>query len=58
MTKAIAVALLWISVARSRLRYYVRHYRLATGETCDGVGITIRIRRGKWLHYYMIGDHQ
>jgi hypothetical protein len=58
MTKAIAVVLLWISVVRSRLRYYVHHYRLGQGETVDIPGVTIRIKVGKWLHYYTIGGHQ
>jgi 5-carboxymethyl-2-hydroxymuconate isomerase len=59
MTKLIAVALLWISVVRSRARYYLHHYRLLTAsETTDIPGVTIRIRWGKWLHYYTIGGHQ
>lgn len=51
MTKLVAVAQLWISVVRS----HVVHYALALGETCDMPGVTIRIRYGKWLHYYTIG---
>jgi hypothetical protein len=58
MTKAVAVVQLWISYVRAHARYYIHHFALHQSESTDIPGITIRIKRGKWLHYYTIGGHQ
>lgn len=50
MTKLLAVLQLWRSVVRA---HFV-HYTLGSDETTATPGITIRIRRGEWLHYYTI----
>jgi hypothetical protein len=53
-----ALVLLYFSVVRSHMRYYVHHYVLMQGETTDIPGVTIRVKWGKELHYYTIGGHQ